>query len=116
MLNQTGLVGRLVKDPEVKKLENGKSVSTITIAVPRNYKNENGEYDTDFINCILWSNVAESTSEYCKKGDMLGIKGRIQTESYETDGKINYSTKVIAERVTFLSSSKINEKEEEMEV
>lgn len=105
MLNQTVIVGRLVADPEVKETENGKKVSNLTVAVPRSYKNAEGEYETDFVDCVLWSGVAENTAEYCRKGDMIGIKGRVQTDTYENaDGKKQKSTKIIAEKVTFLSS------------
>ena len=79
MLNQVVLVGRLVKDPELRETEEGKKLTNITIAVPRNYKNIDGEYDTGFIDCVLWAGVAESTVDYCHKGDLLGIKGRLQT-------------------------------------
>ena len=106
MLNQTVIVGRLVREPELTKTENEKNVSNITLAVPRSYKNENGEYETDFIDCTLWGNIAETTSEYCKKGDLIGIKGRIQTSTYEDDGKTNKRMQVVAEKVTFLSSSR----------
>ena len=82
MLNQMVLVGRLVSDPEVKTLEDGKSVSNITLAIPRSYKNENGEYETDFIDCTLWKGVAENTAEYCRKGDVIGVKGRLQSNTY----------------------------------
>ena len=109
MLNQLVVIGRLVKDPELRKPENGKNVTNITLAVPRSYKNPNGEYDTDFIDCVLWSTVAESTTEYCKKGDLLGIKGRIQTRTYEKDEEKKYVTEVVAEKVTFLSSKKADE-------
>jgi len=74
MLNQTVIVGRLVKDPELNETESGKKVTNITLAVPRSYKNINGEYDTDFISCVLWQGVAANTTEYCKKGDLVGIK------------------------------------------
>ena len=70
MLNQVVLVGRLVKTPELKITENGKKISRITLAVPRNYKNMDGEYDTDFLDCTLWTNVAENTTAYCQTGDM----------------------------------------------
>lgn len=106
MLNQIVIVGRLVKDPELKETEKGKKVTNITLAVPRSYKNPNGEYDTDFIDCILWTGVAENTAEYCKKGDLLGVKGRVQTRSYEKDEKTNYVTEVVAEKVTFLTHKK----------
>lgn len=110
MLNQLVVIGRLVRDPELRKTENGKNVTNITLAVPRSYKNPNGEYDTDFIDCVLWSTVAESTTEYCKKGDLLGVKGRIQTRRIETeDEKTKQVTEVVAEKVTFLSSRKQKE-------
>lgn len=112
MLNQLVVIGRLVRDPELRKTENGKNVTNITLAVPRSYKNPNGEYDTDFIDCVLWSTVAESTTEYCKKGDLLGVKGRIQTRKIETeDEKTKQVTEVVAEKVTFLSSRKHKETE-----
>lgn len=108
MLNQTILIGRIVKDPELKNTEKGK-VANITLAVARSYKNMNGEYDTDFIQCVLWKVIAENTVEYCKKGDLVGIKGRIQTSTYEKDGETKYVMEVIADKVTFLSSTKIKE-------
>lgn len=112
MLNQTVLVGRLVKEPELRKTEQGKKVTNITLAVPRSYKNVSGEYDTDFISCVLWSGVAENTVEYVKKGDLLGVKGRIQTRSYEDkEEQKRYVTEVVAEKVTFLSSHNKSEKE-----
>lgn len=106
MLNQIVLVGRLTKDPELKETETGKKITRITLAVPRSYKNTNGEYESDFINCTLWTGVAENTAEYCKKGDLLGIKGRIQTRTYEKDEEKKYISEVVAEKVTFLTSKK----------
>lgn len=118
IVNNYFCVGRLVNEPEVKELEDGKKVTNITIAVPRSYKNADGEYETDFIDCTIWNNVAESTSEYCKKGDMIGIKGRIETSIYEKDdGEKVKRTNVIADRVSFLSSKtkEIKDSEPEME-
>ena len=109
MLNQIVLVGRLVKTPELRLTENGKKTSTITLAVPRNYKNMDGEYDTDFLDCTLWTNVAENTSEYCQAGDMLGIKGRIQSRIItQDDGTKKKKTEIIAEKVTFLAQARQN--------
>lgn len=109
MLNQAVIVGRIIKEPELKKTENGTKVSNITLAVPRCFKNSEGQYDTDYISCVLWKGVAESTVEYCKKGDLVGIKGRIQTRLAETEdeNKRQY-VEVVAEKVTFLSSGKKN--------
>lgn len=110
MVNQLIVIGRLVKDPELRKTDTGKNVANITLAVPRSFKNINGEYETDYIDCVLWSAVAESTTEYCKKGDLLGVKGRIQTRKFEYDDeKVRQVTEVIAEKVSFLSSAKNKE-------
>ena len=105
MLNQAVLVGRIVKDPELRETDKGK-VTNITLAVPRSFKNMNGEYDTDFISCVLWKGIAENTAEYCKKGDLVGIKGRIQTRNVELDDTHKQFVEVIAEKVTFLSSKR----------
>lgn len=99
MLNQIVLVGRIVRDVE-KKEADGKTYAELELAIPRSYKNEDGIYETDFIDCLLWGGIAENVVEYCKKGDLVGVKGRLQTEIVE-DHK---TTNVIAEKVTFLSS------------
>ena len=113
MLNQVVLVGRLTDDIEVITKDNGKKVSSMVLAVQRTFKNSEGIYEADFIRCTLWNAVASSTSEYCHKGDIVGIKGRIQVSSYEDkDGTKKYSTEVIAEKVTFLSSKKVEEADE----
>ena len=107
MLNQTVIVGRLVRDPELRETESGKKVTNITLAVPRSYKNMNGEYDTDFINCVLWSGVAENTTQYVHKGDLLGIKGRAQSREIQLDNDVKkHCVELVAEKVTFLSSKK----------
>ena len=98
MLNQTVIVGRLVSDPQINETENNRKTSTITLAVPRGYKNTNGEYETDFIPVVLWNEIARNTTEYCRKGDLIGIKGRLQIKENKVE--------VVAEKVTFLSSSK----------
>ena len=107
MLNQVVLVGRLVRDPELQVTDSGKKRSTVTLAVSRGYKNHEGIYDTDFFDCTLWTGIAENTSEYCKSGDVIGIKGRLQTWVLENeDGTKTKKMEIIAEKVTFLSSLK----------
>lgn len=114
MLNQVVLVGRLTDNIEVEDTESGKKVSAICMAVQRAYKNVSGEYETDFIKCVLWNGIAENTAEYCKKGDIIGIKGRIQTNNYTDDKNVkHYITEVVAEKVTFLSSKKDEQKKDE---
>ena len=115
MLNQVILVGRLVRTPELQLTDSGKKKSLITLAVSRGFKNQNGEYDTDFLDCTLWSSVAESTSEYCSTVDMIGVKGRVQTRIVELpDGAKRRKTEIIAEKVTFLTSNP-NRKNQEVE-
>ena len=110
MLNQVVLVGRLVSDPEIKELEEGAKASNITLAVPRSFKNADGEYETDFIQFTLWDNIATNTCEYCKKGDIIGVKGRVQCETIEKEDETKeYKMELIAEKVTFLSSKKADE-------
>ena len=105
MLNQIVLVGRLTRDINVNKSDSGVKVATISIAVPRSLKNVEGVYDTDFIDCVAFDLVAENTSEYCTKGDIVGIKGRVQTKVVEhEDGKKENKIEIICEKITFLSS------------
>ena len=98
MLNQFTLVGRITKTPEMMQNQDGSKFAIINLAVPRTFKNENGEYDTDFIDCTLWKGIAENVYEYCKKGDMVGIRGRIQNLNNTAQ------LQLIAEKVSFLSS------------
>lgn len=107
MLNQTVIVGRLTKDPELYETENGNKVTNITVAVPRSYKNMDGEYDTDFISCTLWKGIAENAVEYCHKGDLLGIKGRLQSRKIEEETNKTVM-ELVAEKVTYLSSKKVD--------
>ena len=102
MLNQVVMVGRLVEKPIVEENENGRKVSEITLAVPRSYKNAEGIYETDFIKCTLWNGIAENTVEYCNKGDVIGVKGRLQCLG-------GNELQVIVEKVTFLANNKNKE-------
>ncbi len=105
MLNQIILVGRLTRDITVNKSENGVKVATISIAVPRSFKNVEGVYDTDFIDCVAFDTIALNTSEYCNKGDIVGVKGRIQSKVVELEeGKKENKLEIICEKITFLSS------------
>ena len=99
MLNQVILVGRLAHNPELQFTETGKKRSIVTLAVPRNFKNTNGEYDTDFLDCVLWTGIAENTAEYCKTGDIIGVKGRLQTRMIDNaDGTKHKKVEMIAEK------------------
>lgn len=115
MLNQIVLVGRLTRDIRINKTDNGKKVATLTLAVPRSFKNMDGIYDTDYVDCILWDNTATNTSEYCHKGDIVGIKGRVQSRVYEEGDTKRNILEVVAEKVTFLTSKNPQDKEEKIE-
>lgn len=110
MLNQVVLVGRLVHDLQIHKTDTGKKVCTLTLAIPRSFKNMDGNYDTDFIRCVVWDSVAENTNEYCKKGDIVGLKGRIQSRVIEKEDKKETIMEVIGEKVTFLTNKPKEEK------
>ena len=83
MLNQVVLVGRLTRNISVNKSENGIKVATIPLAIPRSFKNVDGNYDTDFINCVVWNSQAENLCKYQSKGNLLGVFGEIRKESFE---------------------------------
>lgn len=105
MLNQVVLVGRLTRDIVINKSDNGRKVATISLAIPRSFKNVEGNYDTDFISCTVFDQIASNTCEYCSKGDIVGVKGRLQSRVEEKEDKTkNYITEVICEKVTFLTS------------
>lgn len=110
MFNTVILVGRLVRDPELQLTDTGKKRSYITLAVSRGYKNQNGEYETDFLDCTLWTGIAENTAEYCKSGDVVGVKGKLQTWILENeDGTKQKKMEIVAERVTFLANARNKE-------
>lgn len=104
MLNRVILIGRLTKDPELRYTPSGVAVATFTLAVDRNYKNAQGERETDFIPCVVYRQLAELCANYLSKGKLAAVDGRIQVRSYDTpDGQRRWVTEVIGENVRFLS-------------
>lgn len=108
MINTVTLIGRIANDIEVKELEKSK-VANISLAVSRTYKNTEGNYETDFIDCVLWNEIAERVKGFCNKGDLIAITGRLQTTVYEVEDKKRKSVDVIVEKVTFLQPKKTEE-------
>ena len=100
------LVGR-VANLEV----NNEGKAILMLAIPRSFKNADGEYETDILKCRLYGAIATNTKEYCKKGDIVGVKGRVESKVYEKDDEKKYITEIIAEKVTFLSSNKTEAEE-----
>jgi single stranded DNA-binding protein (ssb) len=110
MINNVVLVGRLTKDPDLRYTANGAAVATFTLAVNRNFTNQQGNREADFINCVIWRKPAETLANYARKGSLLGVTGRIQTRNYENQqGQRVYVTEVIAESFQLLESRSINE-------
>ena len=103
MINNVTLVGRLTKDPELRFTPNGVANCTFTLAVNRSFTNQAGEREADFINCVAWKKSAENLANYQKKGNQIGVVGRVQTRNYEgQDGKRVFVTEIVAESVQFL--------------
>ena len=107
-MNQVVLVGRLTSDPEIRELTDGTYRTTIRIAVSRDYKNLEGNNDADFVKCVLWNGIAGATKNYCHKGDLVGIRGKLQSYNFETSEKEYRSAlEVIVEKITFISTKKV---------
>lgn len=109
-MNRVVLVGRLTKDPDLRYTGNqGVAVANFTIAVNRPFKNQNGESDADFINCVVWRKAAENTANYMRKGSQVGVEGRLQSRTYENqDGRTVFVTEVVADNIQFLETKSSN--------
>ena len=106
-MNRVNLIGRLTKTPELRYTQSNKGITRFTIAVNRKFKNSEGDYDADFINCLCFEKRAKVITNYCEKGDLIGVAGRIQTGSYTgQDGQKRYTTDVIVDEIDLLSAKK----------
>lgn len=114
MMNQVILIGRIVKDIELRHFENGNAVINFSLAVARDYKNSDGTYETDFIDIQATNKVAELTSEYCKKGDLISVRGRLEKKVWiDKEDKKHYDTYVRCDKVSFLSTKKDDNKQDQ---
>lgn len=105
MLNSAIIMGRLVADPELRSTQNGTNVTSFTVAVQRNFAGANGEKQTDFINVVAWKNQAEFVSKYFQKGQMIALRGSIQTRKYEDKtGQKRTAFEIVASEVSFCGS------------
>ena len=105
MINRAVLTGRLTRDPELKYTQSGNAVCSFTLAVDRQFRNQNGDREADFINCVIWRKSAENFSNFTHKGSMVGIDGRIQVRNYENQqGQRVYVTEVIVDSFALLES------------
>ena len=103
-MNKIILMGRLTRDPELRTTPNGVSVCSFSIAVNRRYKNAEGNYDADFINCVAWRQTGEFVSRYFTKGRMIAVVGSLQTRTYEKDGQKHYAAEVQVDEAHFTES------------
>ena len=104
-MNKAILIGRLTRDPELRYTSSGRAVCQFSIAISRNYTNQQGQRDTDFINCVVWDKQAENLAKYITKGRLIAVDGRIQTRNYDNnEGKKVYVTEVLANNIQFLES------------
>ena len=108
-MNRVILVGRITKDPELKKTAQDIAVVNFTIAVNRNYTDQQGEKQADFISCVVWRRQAENVAKYVSKGMLLGVEGRIQTRQYESETGMKYITEVLCDSVQFLENKSSNQ-------
>lgn len=108
-MNKVILIGRLARDPEMRTTSSGISMTRFTIAVSRPFSGQDGNQQTDFINCTTWRKQAENVAKYCAKGSQVAVEGRIQVNSYDAqDGTKRYTTDVVCDNVTFLGSRATN--------
>ena len=114
-MNNVILVGRLTRNPELRTVNTMNGTNTtcsFTIAVSRQFSNQNGEREADFINCVVWGKQADNLCKYCTKGSQIGVQGRVQTRSYENDeGKTIYVTEILVSSITFLNTKPANQME-----
>lgn len=104
-MNSVNLIGRFTRDPELRSTETGTSVCSFSIAVQRNFKNNEGEYGADFINCVAWKGTAEFISKYFKKGQQVGITGRLTTRKWDDNGTPRYATEIVVSDTSFVGKS-----------
>lgn len=105
MINRVVLVGRMTRDPELRRTPQGDAVTSFTLAVNRNFTSRDGQQQADFINCVVWRKPAENVERYCSKGSLVGVEGRIQTRSYDnSQGQKVYVVEVICDSVQFLET------------
>lgn len=105
MINRAVVCGRLVRDPELRRTQNGTPVTSFTLAVNRTFKNADGQQEADFLNCVAWNKTAEIVEQYCSKGNLVGVEGRLQSRSYQDNqGNNRTVVEIIADQVQFMQS------------
>lgn len=103
-MNNCNFIGRLTKDPEAKNTENGKVYCNFSIAVDKGYKDSQGNRQADFIPCVAWENTAKLITQYFKKGNLIGISGRLESRSYEDNGSKRTAYSILVNNIDFIQS------------
>ena len=118
MINTVAIVGRVVERPEKMRSDKGVVFTTLTLAVNRPFKNMEGDYETDFIKCLVWEGIVDACCEFCTKGSIIGVRGRLQTRTSEvlvgTESKKIDGMSVIAEKVSFIHLIRETENEQQV--
>lgn len=103
MINQCVLVGKVVAEPEIRTTSKGNTVASLLVEADRSFRNEDGSLSSDLFQVTLWKGIAEECSAICRPGSLIGIKGRLQADVYEKNGRSYYNCGIVAEKVSFLS-------------
>lgn len=116
MINRAILTGRLTTDADLKYTSSGTAVASFTLAVNRQFTNQSGEREADFINCVVWRKQAESLANFTRKGSLIGVEGRLQTRSYDNQqGQRVYVTEVVVDSFSLLESKAANEERQQVQ-
>lgn len=115
MMNRVVLVGRMTRDPELRRTNSGAAVTTFTLALNRNFNSADGQ-QADYINCVVWNKVAENVERYCSKGSLVGVDGRLRSRSYDNaQGQKVYVVEVVCDSVQFLETRASRERNQQMQ-
>ncbi|MEE0967481.1 MAG: single-stranded DNA-binding protein [Bacilli bacterium] len=115
MMNRVVLVGRMTRDPELRRTGSGAAVTTFTLALNRNYQSNDGQ-QADYINCVVWNKIAENVEKYCSKGSLVGVDGRLRSRSYDNaQGQKVYVVEVVCDSVQFLETRAARERQQQMQ-
>lgn len=115
MLNRVVLVGRMTRDPELRRTANGTAVTSFTLALNRNFNSADGQ-QADYIPCVVWNKAAENVERYCSKGSLVGVEGRLRSRTYDNaQGQKVYVVEVVCDSVQFLETKAAREKNQAMQ-
>ena len=113
MINRVVMVGRMTRDPELRRTGSGAAVTSFTLALNRNYNSADGQ-QADYISCVVWNKVAENVAQYCSKGSLVGVEGRLRSRTYDNaQGQRVYVTEVVCDSVQFLETKPRDKYEEQ---